>query len=459
MDGASGEIYVSNPANGKVYVFASDAPAVTVSEPTGVTKEAASLSGTVDPRGVAVSSCEFEYGLTDELGNGPYNHSVPCKQTPAEIGAGSGPVAVSAQLEGLQPGELYHFRLVATNANGAGETSGLLATQGVGFGIKNYEISFLNENGTPDTQAGSHPYKFVDIFELNSHFKRRNRTLTHRTFACPTASCGMSRSICPPASSATPMRPQRSAPDRNFGCRIRPLSTRIDRGRTEPGMVRRRGSSTHSKLPLQHGAPTRRGFAARHQFLRAPAVSSTTGLLAGGDYPVQATVTDAPATAPVFKSRAELYGVVVPCVRVGREAVSTKTGAKKPPQAKANSKGDRPRQSLPDDADRLPWPPALDDGGRLVGRTGQVGEGERGHAQRRGHARVADGLLEAQVPAGNQRQAGQQQREHVLGADGKRPCPADRRAQPQRPGGVLAQGHDRGAARRRRDQPVGWRWP
>ena len=94
-------MYVSNPANGKVYVFGSDAPAVTVGEPANVTKEAASLSGTVDPRGVAVSECKFEYGLTDEFGNGPYNHSVPCKQTPAEIGAGSGPVAVSAQLEGL----------------------------------------------------------------------------------------------------------------------------------------------------------------------------------------------------------------------------------------------------------------------------------------------------------------------------------------------------------------------
>ena len=48
----------------------------------------------------------------------------------------------------------------------------MLATQGVGFGIKSYEISFLNEDGTPDTQAGSHPYQFVDIFTLNSHFKR-----------------------------------------------------------------------------------------------------------------------------------------------------------------------------------------------------------------------------------------------------------------------------------------------
>ncbi len=220
VDGKTGEIYVSNPANGEVYVFGSDAPAVTAGEPTGVTEEAASLSGTVDPRGVAVSECKFEYGLTDEYGNGPYDHSVPCKQTPAEIGAGSSPVAVSAQLEGLQAGELYHFRLIASNANGAGQGSGMLATQGVGFGIKSYEISFQNKDGTPDTQAGSHPYEFVNRFELNSHFSG-NRTVSHRTFVFPTASCGISRSICPPASSATPMRHPSTAPDSNL--RLRPL--------------------------------------------------------------------------------------------------------------------------------------------------------------------------------------------------------------------------------------------
>ena len=97
--------------------------------------------------------------------SGPDNHTVPCEQTPAEIGAGSSPVAVSAQLEGLQAGELYHFRLVASNANGPGEAGGMAAMQGVGFGIKNYGISFQNEDGTPETQAGSHPYQFIDTFE------------------------------------------------------------------------------------------------------------------------------------------------------------------------------------------------------------------------------------------------------------------------------------------------------
>ena len=239
MDGASGADYVSNPANGKVYVFGSDAPAVTAGEPTGVTRQAASLSGTVDPRGVAVSSCEFECGLTNEFGNGPYNHSVPCKQTPAEIGAGSSPVAVSAQLEGLEPGELYHFRLVATNANGAGEGSGMLATQGVGFGIKDYEISFQNENGTPDTQAGSHPYQFVNTFEMNSHFERMESNADSPYIRLPD---GVLRDVTidlPPGFVGDPNATPKSAPDRNCGRGNRRLPKRIEGGRTATGLVRK----------------------------------------------------------------------------------------------------------------------------------------------------------------------------------------------------------------------------
>jgi hypothetical protein len=307
VDGASGDVYVSNPANGKVYVFGSDAPVVTVGEPAGVTREAGSLSGTVDPRGAAVSECRFEYGVTNEIGNGPYNQSVPCKQTPGEIGAGSGPVAVSAQLEGLQAGELYHFRLVASNANGAGEGSGLLATQGVGFGIKTFEISFLNENGTPDTQAGSHPYQFVNFFTLNSHFKRQESNadsayirlpdgvLRDLTVDLPPGFVGDPNAFsmkctgqelrtykCPSASSTgvlslwwSPNQPR----DSNYDSEVYP-------------MVPVRG------VALQIGT----------NFLE-PLLYINNGVLAGGDYPVQATVTDAPPSAPVLESRLVIPGL------------------------------------------------------------------------------------------------------------------------------------------------------
>jgi hypothetical protein len=318
VNGRSGQIYVSNPANGKVYIFNSDAPAVTVSEPTSVTKQAASLSGTIDPRGFAVSSCEFEYGLTDDFGNGPYNHSVPCKQTPAEIGAGNGPVAVSAQLEGLEPGELYHFRLLATGANGAGQASGLLATQGVGFGIKSYGISFLNEDGTPDTQAGSHPFQFVDTFELNSHYKRMESNTDSRYLRLPD---GVLRDLTidlPPGLIGDPD----ATPTKCTGQELRNFA---DQCKGSP-------DSKVGELSLGWGGEQTRIAGLRDVIFNmvpprgvalqlganffVPLVFINNTLRAGGDYPVQATVTAAPGQAPVIKSRVVISGVVTPCVTV-----------------------------------------------------------------------------------------------------------------------------------------------
>ena len=73
-----------------------------------INHEVATLTGTVDPNGVA-TSYRFEYGPTQSYG----------LQTPTG-GAGSGfnDVAVSASLTGLTPSTVYHYRLVATSAGG-----------------------------------------------------------------------------------------------------------------------------------------------------------------------------------------------------------------------------------------------------------------------------------------------------------------------------------------------------
>jgi hypothetical protein len=64
----------------------------------------------VDPEAQTVSDCRFEYGTTTAYGS-----YAPC--TPA-LGAGSGAVAVSAEISGLGTATSYHFRIVATNATG-----------------------------------------------------------------------------------------------------------------------------------------------------------------------------------------------------------------------------------------------------------------------------------------------------------------------------------------------------
>jgi len=70
---------------------------------------AATLSGSVNPNGVA-TSYYFEFGTTADYG----------QQTPPQgAGAGSSAVSVSASLAGLVANATYHYRLVAVGPNGA----------------------------------------------------------------------------------------------------------------------------------------------------------------------------------------------------------------------------------------------------------------------------------------------------------------------------------------------------
>jgi hypothetical protein len=80
------------------------------------------VSGTVDPEGTEVATCEFEYGLTTAYGS-----SAPCSPGPP---FGAGQVAVSAELvfPRLHDGEAIYYRL-RTTGSGYGEEVG----EGGGF--------------------------------------------------------------------------------------------------------------------------------------------------------------------------------------------------------------------------------------------------------------------------------------------------------------------------------------
>jgi len=91
-------------------------PVVSTQAATGIMETSATLRGSVNPEGDALTDCHFEYGL-----EASYGASIPCAQSSAEIGEGSQPVSVSADVTGLQLRSRYHFRLVVANANGARE--------------------------------------------------------------------------------------------------------------------------------------------------------------------------------------------------------------------------------------------------------------------------------------------------------------------------------------------------
>src|SRR6185312_893392 len=74
---------------------------------------AATLHGEVNPVGVELASCEFEYGP-----NTVYGHRADCEPDVGTIGKGASLVAVEAAITGLSGATTYHFRLHARSAAG-----------------------------------------------------------------------------------------------------------------------------------------------------------------------------------------------------------------------------------------------------------------------------------------------------------------------------------------------------
>jgi YVTN family beta-propeller protein len=102
--------WVTNEFSKTVSEILIEAPTVATGSASEVTPTAATLHGTVDPDGVEVSECEFEYGTTEA-----YGHSEPCSPSP---GSGKSPVAVSASLTKLTADTTYHYRISAKNVAG-----------------------------------------------------------------------------------------------------------------------------------------------------------------------------------------------------------------------------------------------------------------------------------------------------------------------------------------------------
>lgn len=115
VSGFNHDVYVSDGA-GDISVFgpAVMLPTVVTGGASKVSSETATATGTVNPEGLPVSECFFEYGE-----NTAYGKTAPCQESSGEIGAGSGPVSVHATLTGLASGVTYHYRLVAANSNGS----------------------------------------------------------------------------------------------------------------------------------------------------------------------------------------------------------------------------------------------------------------------------------------------------------------------------------------------------
>ena len=106
------------PAPKPPYVYTGVSPQVSTSSAT--------LKGIINPHGLETSYV-FQYGTTTAYG---------AQTSPASTGNGTTEGKVSQPITGLQPGTIYHFRLVATSA--AGTTGG----QDVAFKTKKIPLTF-----------------------------------------------------------------------------------------------------------------------------------------------------------------------------------------------------------------------------------------------------------------------------------------------------------------------------
>ncbi len=90
-------------------------PSIESAVAKNVTGESALLEASIDPNGHPVTSCEFEYGTTTAYGT-----PVAC---PQPVGEGTSAVTETLQLKGLAQGKTYHWRIVASEANGTAHAS------------------------------------------------------------------------------------------------------------------------------------------------------------------------------------------------------------------------------------------------------------------------------------------------------------------------------------------------
>jgi hypothetical protein len=113
---STGELYVADNAHAAIDVFGAPVvvPDATTKPATAITTTSATLNGEVNPVGIELEECAFEYGETEA-----YGQVAPCAgPDAAEIGNGTEPVAVHADVSSLHTGAVYHFRLIARNENG-----------------------------------------------------------------------------------------------------------------------------------------------------------------------------------------------------------------------------------------------------------------------------------------------------------------------------------------------------
>jgi hypothetical protein len=118
---------------------------------------AATLEARIDPEGVA-TSCLAQYLTQSEFESDGWGAAETIACEPRDLGDGAEAVSANARIEGLALSTAYRYRYLLT---ADGETTSGAEGAFSTFGIESFSFRTLEQDGEPDTQAGSAPYELV----------------------------------------------------------------------------------------------------------------------------------------------------------------------------------------------------------------------------------------------------------------------------------------------------------
>ncbi len=154
--------------------IASGPPTLGAASATDIQGVSALLTAQVNPEGLD-TNYRFEY--VDEAtfqADQPAGFAHAATTTTTDLGSGVEDRSATAALSGLAPETTYHYRVVATNSSSPpggtiGPDSTFTSTRGFGFlaGAAGFNVSATEAGGSPDTQAGSHPYALTTTVNFN----------------------------------------------------------------------------------------------------------------------------------------------------------------------------------------------------------------------------------------------------------------------------------------------------
>ena len=150
--------------------------AVAITPVTELTATTAQFNGTINPEGRTVTECVFEYGM-----GGAFDHPVPCIETAGDIGTGSSPVPVHADVSSLGISTEYQFRLKGKTDLGTTTTpQESFLTKGPSIGGEDFHATetsaTLLAKVNPHLEEATYAFEFVSDadFKVNGYAGARS---------------------------------------------------------------------------------------------------------------------------------------------------------------------------------------------------------------------------------------------------------------------------------------------